>query len=101
MSDNYKEEIVQISNSIRDMLVEKNKRYGSSAVEHNLHVFDKIINGNQETMQVKGILIRILDKLKRISNNQTLNKNDVADIIGYLILISVIKKWDDFSDLID
>jgi len=101
VSDNYKQEIIKSANSIRDMLVEKNKRYGSSVFDHSVNVFDKIIESDKESIEVKGILIRILDKLKRIQNSEELRKNDIADIIGYLLLISVHKQWNDFSDLLD
>ena len=99
--ENYKNEIEEVGKAITAFLSEKNKRYGSSAVEHKLDIFDKIINSDLEPIQVKGILIRLLDKLKRIQNSEELRKNDVADIIGYFHLICVIKKWNDFSDLID
>lgn len=75
------------------MLVEKNKRYGNSALEP-VGVFNKDDPG-------KGILIRLDDKLKRIKETSEVRKNDVADLMGYLSLYCVAQGWVDFMDQID
>ena len=86
------ENIKKVCRSIMGVLVEKNNRYGNSALEPK-----KIFSGlNSE----EGIRIRMDDKLGRIKNSQELRKNDVADLIGYAILLSVTKGWT-FDDLID
>jgi len=86
------ENIKKVCRSIMGVLVEKNNRYGNSALEPK-----KIFSGlNSE----EGIRIRLDDKLGRIKNSQELRKNDVADLIGYAILLSVTKGWI-FDDLID
>lgn len=95
---NIREDITKTSNSIRDFLLEKNKRYGNSALKP-LEIFKNIMD--KEDFVVKGMLIRISDKLKRIENSDTLRKNDVSDLIGYLILICVKKGWTDFLDQVD
>lgn len=87
------EKIIDVLQSLSDLLQEKNRRYGNSALEP-LGIFNK---GNS----TDGILIRIDDKLQRIKNSSELRKNDVADIMGYLTLLCVSKGWDDFKDLID
>jgi hypothetical protein len=92
--------IEQVLKSINEMLLEKNRRYGDSALKP-LPIFDKIINNPDEDIAVKGMLIRLSDKLKRVMNSSELRKNDVADLIGYLALICVKKGWTDFKDLID
>ena len=78
---------------MRDLVLEKNKRYGDSALSP-LGCFSKL-DGEQ------GIRIRLDDKLKRIANSGELRKNDIADLIGYLSLLCVSRGWTDFTDLID
>jgi hypothetical protein len=86
--------ISQVFNSMRDLVVEKNKRYGDSALFPR-NIFSKLESG-------EGIKVRIDDKLSRIINNKgEIRKNDVADLIGYLVLLSISQDWLDFSDLID
>lgn len=86
--------IVEICNNIADFLVEKNKRYGDSALNP-LGVFSKL-------PAEEGICVRLDDKLKRIKNNsKEMRKNDVIDIVGYLILFSIKKEWITFEDLLD
>ena len=72
-------------------LLEKNKRYGNSALEP-LKVFAKDIP------DVAGILVRLDDKLSRIRNATELRKNDTADIIGYLFLLCIIPSVHCFSN---
>lgn len=79
-----------ILESIGKVLSEKNKRYGNSALNP-LQVF-----GGKSKVGT-----RLDDKLSRIKNNETLLKNDVADCIGYLVLICKENNWLDFSDQLD
>lgn len=78
---------------IKFFLNEKNKKYGNSALKP-INIFSKT---NNET----GLLQRIDDKLMRIKTADSPKKNDVADLIGYLILYSVQQDWTDFTDLLD
>lgn len=59
--------------NLADFLTEKNKRYGNSALE----------------------------PLKVFSKTDELRRNDVIDLVGYLVLLSIAKGWTDFNDLID
>lgn len=88
-----RENIAQVFDSMRDLVLEKNKRYGDSALSP-LGCFSKL-SGDE------GIRIRLDDKLKRIANSGELRKNDIADLIGYLSLLCVSRGWTDFTDLID
>lgn len=83
----------QITTSLCELLTEKNKRYGNAALKP-LGVFNK----NNASA---GIQIRLDDKLMRVKNSKELRKNDVADIMGYLVLLCADKDWMDFSELID
>jgi hypothetical protein len=91
---NTQQSITQVFNSMRDVVIEKNRRYGDAALAPK-QIFSKLDAG-------EGIKVRIDDKISRIMNNGgTVRKNDVADLIGYLALLSVSQNWLDFSDLID
>jgi hypothetical protein len=70
---------------IRDLLIAKNQKYGNSALEP-LGVFSQL-------SAKEGLLVRIDDKLKRIKNG-SLERDDedvVNDLIGYLVLLKIIK----------
>ena len=84
--------IEQVTESLKELLLEKNKRYGNSALEP--------LEGIKYTPE-DGIKIRITDKLKRVINSKELRKNDIADVLGYVILLCVDKEWLSFRDLID
>jgi len=85
--------IKAICDGMKALLLEKNARYGDSAL-HPLQVFSRL-NPSE------GILIRLDDKLSRVSNSANLRKNDTADLIGYLVLLCAAEGWTDFADLID
>jgi len=85
--------IIKACDNFRDFLLEKNKRYGDSALNP-LNVFSKHDAGS-------SICIRLDDKLKRIQNANELRKNDTSDMIGYLFLLCIEKDWLDFKDLLD
>lgn len=86
-------DITRVSDALHDLLQYKNKKYGSSAMEP-IKVFSKV---DAET----GLLQRIDDKIARIQNSPELRKNDAVDLIGYLTLLCVVKKWDNFDEFKD
>lgn len=88
-----REQIAQIFDSLREVVLEKNRRYGDSALVP-IGVFNK---AGPEL----SILARLDDKLGRVVNSPEPAKNDVADIIGYLVLYATVKGWHDFSDQLD
>jgi len=89
----FKENVKTILGSLEILLVEKNRKYGNSALVP-LNIFSKM--NSQE-----GIMQRLDDKLMRVKNSNELRKNDIADLMGYLTLLSVQQGWTDFTDLID
>jgi hypothetical protein len=89
----FEKNLNTILNSISKFLKEKNKRYGNSALEPSNMFF----KGNSE----EGLRIRIDDKLKRIKNSDVLRKNDIVDLIGYLIILCITKGWLSFNEFID
>lgn len=76
------------------MLLEKNKRYGDSALTP-VKVFAPHLD------DVDSILIRLDDKISRIRNSEEIRKNDVSDLMGYCVLLCKAKGWEDFMDQID
>ena len=91
------DKIIEITGAMRDLLLYKNEKYGDSAL-HPKRIFHK---GNA----VSSILIRLDDKLSRVmeNNDQIPRVNDVADIIGYciLLLIGMGAKKEDIEKLMD
>lgn len=85
--------IAEVFNSVHDLLQYKNNKYGNSATEP-IGVFSK---ATADT----GLLQRLDDKIARIKNSPDLRKNDVADVIGYLVLLCVTKGWDNFDEFKD
>ena len=91
------ENIIALTGAIRDLLLDKNQKYGDSALQPK-RVFYK---GDA----VNSILIRLDDKIGRImANTESAPRiNDVADIIGYctLLLIGMGVKPEDIQKLMD
>ena len=76
-----REKIIEITDSMKDLLLYKNEKYGDSALSPN-NIFYKGDSTN-------SILIRLDDKISRIKNNTEPKPrvNDVCDIIGYCVLL--------------
>lgn len=72
---------------IKALLLEKNKNYGNSALDP-VRIFSK-------ASPVEQILVRIDDKLSRISRGKLEDSEDtVQDLIGYLVLLRVAQRFD-------
>ena len=76
--------------SLCKMQKDKDHKYGNSALQP-LDVFAK--------HHPYGA--RIDEKLARVKYSDELRKNDVADIIGGIMLLCKERGWDNFEDLID
>ena len=71
--------------AIRDMLVDKNRKYGNSAI-HPMRVFSK-------ADPMEQINTRLDDKLSRIASAQDDDTEDAEmDMVGYLILKRIAKR---------
>jgi hypothetical protein len=66
------------------MLLEKNKAYGSS-FSNPLRVFAKGLSNEAQ------LLVRLDDKLSRISRGAAAGEDVVLDLIGYLVLLRVTR----------
>jgi len=78
--------------SIKTLLLEKNREYGDSAL-HPLGIFSKLAS-------VEAIKIRIDDKLARIryGGQKNIKEDTVLDLIGYLILLRVCTTVSEVND---
>ena len=77
------ERIKEVTSAMQHLLLEKNKRYGDSAINPKRR-FSKLDS-------TQGILIRLDDKLNRIEESPELRANDICDMIGYLTLLLIAK----------
>jgi hypothetical protein len=77
--------IKRICDETSEFLIAKNNSYGNSAINPS-RIFAKSSAEEQ-------IAARIDDKLNRIMNNQSwAGDNDLDDLIGYLILLKVVRE---------
>ena len=76
-------QIVEVCDGIKNMLLEKNRKYGDSALSP-VRVFS-------HADPAEAIRVRIDDKLSRLCHEQADEDEDVInDLIGYLILLKVL-----------
>lgn len=90
---NTQKQIELTCDSIKNMLLDKNKKYGDSALKP-VRIFSK-------ADVVEQILVRIDDKLSRISKGAGLVGSDedvVNDLIGYLVLLKIAKQQQQATD---
>jgi hypothetical protein len=81
---NTEDLIENVCSDIQQMLIEKNRAYGDSALDP-VRVFSK-------SDAVEQIYVRIDDKLNRIKNKKVFaGDNDIDDLIGYLLLLKAKK----------
>ena len=83
------DEITQMCDEIKQMLLDKNKKYGDSALEP--------IRFFSQASPIEQILVRIDDKLNRIkqgSQHLTEDEDVISDLIGYFILFKIACKRD-------
>ena len=77
--------IVKMCDEIKLMLLDKNRKYGNSALEP-VRVFSK-------ADPIEQIKVRMDDKLSRIRNQQSDEDEDVwRDLAGYIVLLIVAKE---------
>lgn len=79
---NSQKRISEVCDQVKEMLLEKNRKYGDSAL-HPVRIFSK-------ASSVEQILVRLDDKLSRLCTRAIDEDEDVViDIIGYLILLKI------------
>ena len=86
MENDSQQMIAEEFNSIRDLVLQKNKEYGDSA-------FDpvRIFSTADSVEQIK---VRIDDKLSRLVNKglKLIVEDTLSDLIGYLILLRIAER---------
>jgi hypothetical protein len=83
-STQSQQDIARTCDEIREMLLEKNRKYGDSALNP-VRIFS-------QASTIEQLKVRMDDKLSRLRNAQDDEDEDViADLIGYLILLQVAK----------
>jgi hypothetical protein len=76
------DDIKVMCDSIKEMLLEKNRKYGDSALNP-----VRIFSSADAVEQIK---VRLDDKLSRIKSGQKDDNEDVInDLIGYLVLLKI------------
>ena len=79
------QEISMVLDEVREVLLNKNRRYGDSALNPK-RIFSK-------APLVESLLVRIDDKLSRIMSGQQDEDEDVElDLIGYLVLLKIARR---------
>jgi hypothetical protein len=78
-------EVDAVLKNIGDLLKEKNRKYGDSALNP-VRIFSK-------SDAVEQIKVRLDDKLKRMANQQSDEDEDVVtDLMGYLVLLRIAQR---------
>lgn len=82
---NTQDMIKEVCDSLCVMLIEKNRKYGDSALTP-LRVFS-------EADPMEQLKVRIDDKLSRIRSAQSDEDEDVLDdLLGYLVLLKIARR---------
>lgn len=77
-----KDAIISVTNRLQGLLLEKNRKYGDSALSP-ARIFSQASTKEQ-------LLVRIDDKLSRIKTLDPEDQEDtVLDLVGYLILLMI------------
>ena len=80
--EQFARDLDTVLDSIRSLLIEKNRKYGDSALTPS-----RIFSNSDAVEQIK---VRIDDKLTRLKNQQGDEDEDVAkDLLGYLIILQI------------
>ena len=82
---NTEDLIENVCSDIQEMLIQKNRAYGDSALDP-VRIFSK-------SDAVEQIYVRIDDKLSRVKRGHEYPGDDtIKDLVGYLILLLVAKE---------
>lgn len=78
------DEIQATCDEIKQMLLEKNKAYGDSALNP-LRVFSR-------ASPAEAILVRLDDKISRLARGSAAGEDVILDLMGYLVLLRIAQK---------
>ena len=81
-------DITRVCDKVKNLLLEKNKKYGDSALEP-VRVFS-------QDHQIAQLKVRIDDKLSRIrtSGPMASDEDTLLDLMGYLVLLKIALERD-------
>jgi hypothetical protein len=82
--NDFETDVRAVLQEIGDMLIEKNRAYGNSALDP-VRIFSKASN-------VEQILVRIDDKLSRLARGSAAGEDVEWDLLGYLVILRVARK---------
>ena len=94
MTETTESKIGRAYDGLKAVSIEKNKRYGDSIIFGPIGIFCK----EPSDVQIRA---RLDDKLARIKNSDEFRKNDLADLVGYVVLLMISRGWTEFEDLVD
>jgi hypothetical protein len=84
-------DICTVCDEIKELLLEKNKRYGDSAINP-VRIFSRCDS-------IEGLKIRLDDKLSRLRTQSIDEDEDVLlDLLGYMILLRVARMQQNRTD---
>ena len=84
-------DISTVCDEIKELLLEKNKRYGDSAINP-VRIFSRCDS-------IEGLKIRLDDKLSRLRTQSIDEDEDVLlDLLGYMILLRVARMQQNRTD---
>jgi len=82
--DRTQADIVAECDALKEMLLEKNRAYGDSALDP-VRIFSK-------ADPVEQILVRIDDKLSRLKRGHAAGEDVERDLLGYLVLLRIARQ---------
>lgn len=82
-----REEIAHECDALKRLLIAKNEAYGDSALNP-VRIFSK-------ASPVEQLLVRIDDKLSRIARGSDAGEDVTQDLLGYLVLLRIARRWDE------
>ena len=83
--NSFPDEVADVLQEIQDILVEKNRKYGNSALNPR-RIFSK-------ASAVEQIKVRLDDKISRLANQQIDEDEDIiTDLMGYLVLLRIAQR---------
>ena len=85
---NTQTDIARICDDVKQLLLEKNLKYGDSALNP--------VRIMSQASPVEQILVRIDDKLSRIARGNVVNDDEdvLNDLIGYFVLLKIALERD-------
>lgn len=82
--DTFKEQLNEVLDEVRLMLIQKNEAYGDAALNP-VRIFSK-------ADPLEQLKVRIDDKLSRLARGENAGEDVIHDLLGYLIIYRIQQK---------